>query len=178
MYQRLNGRACAAGSALLLFWPAWSTGRQETAQESISQEISHALITVPFYTVFDYLGFRVEDGTVTLVGDVTRPAIRSDAEKAVMQAPGVRHVINQIEVLPTSATDGRIRLAEYLAVYGDYGLNQYQKRAVPPIHIIVKNGAVTLEGTVSNQADKQEAFTQASGVPGVVSLTNHLKIGT
>jgi hyperosmotically inducible protein len=126
--------------------------------------------------VFDHLDFRVDGGTVTLLGQVNRAPLKSDAEKAVKQIPGVRSVKNEIEVLPVSAADEKLRLAEYLAIFQDALLNQYALRAIPPIHIIVKNGAVTLEGLVASEADKTEAFTKASGVPGVTSLTNHLQV--
>lgn len=141
-----------------------------------ARQVQRALVGLPFYSVFDNLGCRVEDGAVTLVGQVTRPELKADAEKAVSRLPGVYRVVDQIEVLPLSASDGKLRLAEYLAIYGDPTLGQYRQDANPTIHIIVRNGSVTLEGTVANQSDKSEAFTQASGAPGVVSLTDHLKV--
>jgi hypothetical protein len=85
-------------------------------------------------------------------------------------------VTNQIEVIPPSASDEKLRLAEYSAIYGDFAMEQYQRRAIPPIHIIVKSGAVILEGTVASEMDKAEAFRQASAVDGVVSLSNHLRV--
>ena len=142
------------------------------------RQVHQALVGLPFYTVFDDLGCRAENGTVTLLGQVTRPELKADAEKAVSRLPGVDRLVDRIEVLPLSASDGKLRLAEYLAIYGDPTLGQYRQEADPTIHIIVKNGSVTLEGNVANQSDKSEAFTQASSAPGVVSLTDHLKVTT
>ncbi len=142
----------------------------------MAREVRHELITLPFYGVFDNLAFRVDGSTVTLLGQVTRPVLKTDAENAVKQIEGVRRVVNQIEVLPLSPNDDRIRLAAYVATYGQPELNQYALRAVAPVHIIVKNGNVTLEGAVATQMDKTLFFMQASGVPGVFSVTNRLQI--
>ena len=160
--------------ALAGWFVAW--GQEAGSQNAIAREVRHELVTLPFYLVFDHLTFHLDGGTVTIQGQVTRARLKSDAENAVKQIAGVKQVINEVEILPASATDEKIRLAEYLALYGDPELNQYSLQAIPPIHIIVKNGAVTLEGSVFNQDDKTEAFTRASGVPGVTSLTNHLQV--
>jgi osmotically-inducible protein OsmY len=148
----------------------------EQGQNRIAREVRHELVMLPYYGVFDNLAFRVDGGAVTLLGQVTRPTLKSDAGNVVRQIEGVQKVDNQIEVLPLSSTDDRIRLAEYRAIYGQAQLNQYALRAVPPIHIIVKNGNVTLEGSVSSEADKNVAGIQANSVPGVFSVTNHLRV--
>jgi len=144
--------------------------------QDVSREVSRALAALPFYTVFDNLEFQVSGGEVTLSGEVTRPALKNDAGQAVAQIPGVARVVNRIEVLPDSASDAKLRLAEYLAIYGDPVFIQYERRPSPPIHIVVSRGAVTLVGTVVSADDSTEAFTQASAVPGVVSLTNRLQV--
>src|SRR6266513_2980262 len=110
------------------------------------------------------------------LGQVSRPTLKSDAENVVKRIEGVEHVDNQIKVLPTSPNDDRIRRAVYRAIYGNEVLSQYALRAVPPIHIIVENGNVTLEGVVARQMDKQIAEMQAKSVPGVFSVTNNLRI--
>lgn len=142
-------------------------------ENAIAREVRHELLTLPFYTVFDDLTFREDRGMVTLMGQVTRPILRHDAEAAVQRIEGVKRVDNQIEVLPLSASDDRMRLEEYAAIYGDAELNHYAVRSVPPIHIIVKNGNVTLEGTIDSADDKALAF---SSVRGVVSVTDHLRV--
>lgn len=131
---------------------------------------------LPYYGVFDNLAYQVNGNNVTLMGQVTRPTLKSEAEKVVKSIEGVEHITNNIEVLPLSPNDDRIRAAEYRAIYGNSTLNRYALQAVPPIHIIVKNGNVTLVGTVANEMDKNVANIQANSVPGVFSVTNDLRV--
>ncbi|HXI44002.1 MAG TPA: BON domain-containing protein [Bryobacteraceae bacterium] len=144
--------------------------------DRIVREIRHELVMLPYYGVFDNLAYKVDGYTVTLVGQVTRPTLKSDAENVVKKIEGVEHVKNEIEVLPPSPGDDRIRRAEYRAIYGDTVLNRYALQAVPPIHIIVKNGNVALEGVVATEADKNLAGIRANGVSGVFSVTNNLRV--
>jgi hyperosmotically inducible protein len=145
--------------------------------ERIVEEVHHQLVLLPYYGVFDNLAYRVSpDGTVTLLGQVARPSLKSDAEGAVKHIEGVEHVDNQIQVLPTSTMDDQIRIATYRAIYGNSALNLYALRAVPPIHIIVNNGHVSLEGVVAKQMDKQIAEVQAKSVPNVFSVTDNLRV--
>ena len=113
---------------------------------------------------------------VTLLGRVTQPVLKTDAENVVKRIEGVEKVENQIEVLPLSPMDDRIRLAEYRAIYGDTALNRYALQAVPPIHIIVDNGHVSLVGAVASQSDKDIAGIRANGVSGVFSVENNLTV--
>lgn len=145
--------------------------------DRIYKEVRHELVMLPYYGVFDNLAYKVDpDGTVTLMGQVANPVLKSDAENVVKRIEGVTRVVNNIEVLPTSPMDDQIRRAVYRAIYGNEVLSQYQLRAVPPIHIIVKNGHVTLEGVVARAMDKQIAGMQANGVSGVFSVTNNLVV--
>lgn len=147
------------------------------ADTRIAREVRHELVMLPYFGVFDDLGFRVNDGTVTLVGAVTRPTLKSDAENVTKRIEGVTHVINQIEVLPLSPMDDQIRIAEYRAIYGDSALStRYGFRALPSIHIIVRNGSVTLEGVVASEGDKNLINIRANGVPNVFSVTNNLQV--
>ena len=149
----------------------------ERGLERISQEVRHQLVLLPYYGVFDNLAYKVSpDGTVTLLGQVVRPTLKSDSENTVKRIEGVTRVDNQIEVLPPSPMDDQIRRATYRAIYGNDVLSQYALRAVPPIHIIVKNGHVTLVGVVARQMDKQIAEVQAKSVPNVFSVTNNLRV--
>ena len=152
-------------------------GMNPSSMERITKEVHHELVLLPYYGVFDNLAYRVSpDGTVTLLGQVARPTLKSDAENAVKHIEGVERVDNQIQVLPTSPMDDQIRLATYRAIYGNTVLSPYGLRAVPPIHIIVNNGHVTLEGVVARPMDKQIAEIQAKSVPGVFSVTNNLQV--
>lgn len=145
----------------------------------ITRETRHQLVMLPYYGVFDNLAYKVApDGTVTLLGQVRKPVLKSDAANAVKSIEGVPEVKNEIQVLPLSNTDDRIRIAEYHAIYGNASLFKYATMAVPSIHIIVDNGHVTLTGVVDNKMDKQIAYTQASSVPGVFSVKNDLRIAS
>ena len=145
-------------------------------QDRITHEVRHELVMLPYYGIFDNLAFRVDGSTVTLLGQVTRPTLKSDAENVVKRVEGVEKVVNEIQVLPVSPMDNRIRLAEYRSIYGHPGLDRYALQAVPPIHIIVDNGKVTLEGVVASEADKNQAGIRANTVPGVFSVTNNLRV--
>jgi hyperosmotically inducible periplasmic protein len=145
--------------------------------ERVMKEVHHELVMLPYYGVFDNLLYKVSpDGTVTLLGEVSRPTLKSDAERAVREIEGVERVDNQIKVLPVSPNDDRIRRATYRKIFGHDVLWQYQFRAVPPIHIIVENGHVTLEGVVARQMEKQVAGMQANSVSGVFSVENNLRV--
>jgi hyperosmotically inducible protein len=144
--------------------------------ERFLREVRHELVMLPYYGVFDNLAFKTDGYNVTLMGQVTRPTLKSSAENVVKNVEGVEKVTNNIEVLPTSPNDDRLRIALYRTIYGHTALNRYAMQAVPPIHIIVKNGNVALEGVVLNQMDKQIAETQAKSVPGVFSVTNNLVV--
>ena len=113
---------------------------------------------------------------VTLLGQVARPILKSDAENAVKHIEGVRHVDNQVEVLPLSPFDNQIRLRAYYAIYGFGALNRYALGTHPSIHILVKNGNVTLAGVVANSMDRDLAYMRAQGVPGAFSVTNELRV--
>jgi hyperosmotically inducible protein len=131
---------------------------------------------LPYYGVFDNLAYKVEGSTVTLMGQVSRPTLKSDAENVVKKIEGVEHVKNEIEVLPVSPNDNRIRRAVFRAIYSDPTMDRYAIQAVPPIHIIVKNGNVALEGVVATEADKNIAGIRANGVSGVFSVANNLRV--
>ena len=151
--------------------------RQAKAESRLQKEVRHVLVTQPFYTVFDNLAFKIDGDRVTLLGQVVTPTLKSDAANAVKSIEGVSAVDNQIEVLPASPNDDQIRRAEFRAIYSAPGMEKYSIQAVPPIHIIVKNGHVSLEGVVMNQMDKNMAGIFANTVPNVFSVKNNLRIG-
>lgn len=146
-------------------------------EANIAQQVRHQLLMLPYYTIFDDLGFQVNGGTVILTGEVTNPVLKSDAENVVKRVEGVTNVVNKIEVLPVSPMDWDIRRAVARAIYGDPTLStRYGFQSLPSIHIIVKNGHVRLEGVVANQMDKQIAGTRANTVPNVFSVENDLQV--
>jgi hyperosmotically inducible periplasmic protein len=143
----------------------------------LQDAVRHEIVMLPYYNIFDDLAYRVDpDGHVTLYGQVTRPTLRSDAQNVVKNLEGVTGVTNNIEVLPLSPYDDRIRIAVARAIYGYGPLQRYALGAQPPIHIIVKNGNVTLQGVVANEFDRNVANIRANGVGGVFSVTNKLQV--
>jgi hyperosmotically inducible protein len=146
------------------------------SQERIEREVRHELLMLPWFGVFDNIAFKVDGDTVTLMGQVTRPTLKSDAENVVKHIEGVEHVENKIEVLPPSPMDDRLRLALYRAIYGYAPLEKYALGVQKPIRIIVKNGHVTLEGVVDSEADKNLVTIRANSVPGIFSVTNNLQV--
>ena|ERR1700687_2402036 len=164
--------------AVISLAPAQDRERRgsQRSDERLIKEVRHELVMLPYYSVFDDLSYKVEGGTVTLYGAVTRPTLKSDAENVVKKIEGVERVVNNIEVLPVSPNDDSIRRAVYRAIYSQPGLDTYSLRAVPTIHIIVKNGNVTLTGAVANEGDKNRAGIAANGVSGAFSVTNNIQV--
>jgi hyperosmotically inducible protein len=144
--------------------------------QRVTREVRHQILMLPYYSEFDSIGFKVQGYTVTLVGKVTRPSLKNDAESAIKRIEGVEHVNNQIEVLPPSPMDDRLRLRLFRAIYGYPSLQRYGVGSNRPIHIIVDRGHVTLEGVVDNEMDKNVAGIQANSVPGIFSVKNNLSV--
>jgi hyperosmotically inducible periplasmic protein len=142
----------------------------------ITREVGHKLRMLPEFSVFDNLTFKVEGDTVILLGQVRNAVLKDDAQKAIKGIEGVEHIENQIEVLPVSFNDDRIRRQIARAVFRDSRLFRYSMGAMPSIHIIVKSGHVALEGMVANEGDKTVAGIRASEVPGVFSVANNLGV--
>jgi hyperosmotically inducible periplasmic protein len=167
----------------LLSIPAGAKGAlpsksQTDARTRVIQEIRHELVTLPYYGVFDWIDFELKpDNTVVLRGQVVRPTMKSDAEARLRNISGVSKVINEIEVLPPSPEDDRLRTALYRAIYGsDSPLFRYATQAIPSIHIIVKNGRALLKGVVDSKSDADLANIRARGVPGLFEVKNELQI--
>jgi hyperosmotically inducible protein len=146
------------------------------SQERIQKEVRHELLMLPYFTVFDNIAYKVDGFSVTLLGQVTRPVTKSDAENVVKRIEGVEHVDNQIEVLPPSPMDDRIRQRLFRSIYGYPSLQKYALGVQKPIRIIVKNGRVSLEGVVDSEADKNLAGIRANSVSGIFSVTNNLQV--
>jgi hyperosmotically inducible protein len=147
-----------------------------TEEGQLHHEIRHQLLVLPYYSVFDYITFTLDGGKVTLTGYVLRPTLRANAEAAVKSLEGVFSVKNLIEVLPKSATDDDSRRAVYRSIFEDSTLQRYAASEVPVIHIILRNGEVTLEGAVSTEAEKNLASTRASSVSGISAVKNNISI--
>jgi hyperosmotically inducible periplasmic protein len=164
-------------SAIAVLSAAMAFAENDQPMARINTEVRHELVMLPFLDVFDNLAYRVDGNRVTLVGQVTRPTLKGDAERVVKRIEGVDAVDNQIEVLPVSMHDDQLRRSLYRAIYGFAPLNRYALPVIKPIRIIVKNGNVALEGVVDREADKNIVNIRANGVHGVFSVTNNLRVG-
>jgi len=164
--------------ALTTMGPAQDQRDQPSAkaQERITKEVRHELLMLPYFGVFDYIAYKVDGYNVTLFGQVVRPTLKSDAENVVKRIEGVEKVDNQIEVLPPSPMDDRLRQRLFRAIYQYAPLQKYELGVQKPIRIIVKSGRATLEGVVDSDSDKNLAGIRANGVSGVFSVTNNLQV--
>lgn len=163
----------------LLTIPAWAQRSSHPSpkySQYVQRELTHRILMLPYYGVFDAIGFQVEGYTVTLFGKVTRPSLKEDAEHAIKGIEGVERINNQIEVLPASFFDDDIRRRTFRAIYGYAPLQRYALPPIKPIRIIVDRGHVTLEGIVDSNGDRNLVYIRANGVTGVFSVTNHLKV--
>ena len=174
----MTGALVVAG--LLFGVPGAHAGTATTPDSAtISKQVHHQLVSLPWYNLFDNLEYQVNGSEVILSGQVISEhgQTKYDAENSVKRIAGVTKVVNNIEVLPPSPFDNQIRRAEYRAIFSQSDLGRYTMGAIPQFHIIVKNGHVTLEGVVMNQMDKNIAGIAANTVPDVFSVTNNLRIG-
>jgi hyperosmotically inducible protein len=170
------------GALVFLLLPFLPVPAQKSSQpplqftKRVIRDVRHQILMLPYYDVYDSIGFKVEGYNVTLVGKVVHATLKDDAERVVKKIEGVEHVNNQIEVLPPSSMDDRLRAQLFRAIYGYPALQRYGVGSNRPIHIIVDRGHVTLEGVVDSQGDKNIANIRANGVPGVFSVKNNLAV--
>jgi hyperosmotically inducible protein len=146
------------------------------AEARIQKEVRHELLMLPYFGVFDNIAFQVSGNTVTLLGQVTRPTLKSDAENTLKHIEGVDHVDNKIEVLPPSPMDDQLRISLYRSIYGFGPMEKYALGVQKPIRIIVKSGHVMLEGVVDNETDRNMAALRAKTVSGTFEVTNNLHV--
>ena len=151
-------------------------GDSEKYNEGLAREVHHLLSVLPYVSVFDHIAFTLQGNNVTLTGQVVRHTLKTEAEAAVKSLEGVGSVVNQVEVLPASPGDDELRSAVYRAIYEDDVLSRYATVELPSIHIIVKNGSVTLEGQVENEGDKNRAMVRAAMAPNVAGVKNNLVV--
>jgi len=152
------------------------TQAQDKYPSTLSREIHHQILMLPFFSVFDSISCTIDGSRVTLTGQVVRRTLRDHAAAAVQSIEGVDTVVNHIEVLPVSPADDDLRRAVYRAIYEDSTLARYAVQSVPQIHIIVKNAAVSLEGSTNSELDKTLAAQRAGSVANVLSVKNNLVV--
>jgi hyperosmotically inducible periplasmic protein len=144
---------------------------------NIAKEVRHEIVMYSHYTIFDDIKFRVNQGQVVLEGAVTQPYKKSDLGKIVQQLPGITSITNDLKVLPLSSMDDRLRMQVARAIYRDPSLSTLAFQALPPIHIIVDNGHVTLEGIVNSDMQKQIAGIRANSAGlSFGMVTNNLAV--
>jgi hyperosmotically inducible protein len=167
-------------AALLVSAAAASTKGQTAGpmtDADLAKQVRHEVLMYSRYTIWDDVNFRVSNGSVDLTGAVNQPYKKTDLGKIVQQIPGVTSVTNELKVLPLSPNDDRLRLQVARAIYSDAALSRYRMMAVPPIHIIVDNGHVTLTGVVNNTLEKQVAGMRASSAGlSFGPVTNNLEV--
>ena len=173
---KLCGFLAAAALSAASFAYASGPAPVQKEQKSLEDKVRHELNMLPYYGVFDDISFRVDGDKVTLLGQVWQPVLKLQTESAIKHIEGVKQVDDQIEVLPLSNFDDQIRRQTLRAIYAYPALNRYVLNTHPSIHIIVKNGNVTLTGVVANTMDKEMAYVRANGVHGVFSVTNDLRV--
>ncbi|MGH9733418.1 MAG: BON domain-containing protein [Candidatus Acidiferrales bacterium] len=168
----------ASGPAALAAANNQPPKRASQSEVNLSNEVRHRLVMLPYLTLFDNLQYKVDGTTVTLMGQVVNSSLKPDAGRVVKGIEGVSKVNNEIKVLPPSSMDNQIRRAEYRAIYGFAGLWKYAMGALPPVHIIVDSGHVSLYGVVDSESDKNLIGLRAKTVPNVFSVTNNLQVAS
>lgn len=160
--------------------PSSSASQATTATTSLQPALQREIRLLAGYSVFDWIEAEIDaQGVVTLRGQVVRQKLKAKAEHQLLSLPGVQSVRNQIEVLPTSYDDERMRSRAYLALFGAFTpLFRYATHEVPPFHLLVKNGRITLKGVVHNAMDSQLAAMKLRGVRGVREVINQLHVAT
>jgi len=152
-------------------------GTPTNADQELGAKLGHEVRMYPRYSIWDNIAFRVHEGDVELEGQVSQPFKKGDIERIARKTPGVRSVTNNLRVLPTSFFDDRLRRQVASAIYRDPMLSRYGMQPLPPIHIIVDNGHVTLEGVVANQTDSNVAAIRAQGAGlSFGQVTNNLRV--
>lgn len=179
MFRRFIASWFALGSFVVVAAPLMAqngVSGQSPSELRIAREVRHEIVMEPYFSVFDSINFKVDGRDVALMGAVTRPTVKNDIVKAVKKIEGVQQVDDQIQVLPPSPTDHRLRLALFRAIYGYSPLQKYALPVVKPIEIVVNMGRVTLEGVVDSEGDKNLVQLRANTVPGIFSVTNNLQV--
>jgi len=156
---------------LALSAPAGAADRKDL---QVARDVSRQVMTYPQFSIFDAVHMQIDEGVVTLIGKVTMPYKKNDLEKRIAKIDGVHQVVNRITVLPVSTFDDDLRFRIARAIYGNSNFWNYGSMANPPIHIIVENGHVTLDGVVNSNTDRMLARSIASSF-GAFSVTNDLK---
>lgn len=165
----------ALGAALLVASSVNSWAMSQADHARVAEQVRKEIVKLPYYSIFDNVQFQLNDGALELSGVVYRPVMKKMIERVTERVEGVNSVTNNLEILPLSNYDDRIRVALARQLFGHQVFTRLAMQAVPPVHIVVKNGNVTLEGVVHSELQKNVAFHVANGIHGVFSVTNNLR---
>jgi hyperosmotically inducible periplasmic protein len=145
--------------------------------QGLEQKAVHEVRMYTHYTIWDNINIRIQNGNVELNGQVSQPFKKSDLQRIMQRIPGVKSVTNDLEVLPLSPNDDRLRIEVARAIYRDSVLSRYGMGTLPSIHVIVDNGHVTLEGVVGTETEKNIAGIRANGAGlSFGMVTNNLRV--
>jgi hyperosmotically inducible protein len=164
------------GTALLAVSSFGAATSPDSKPADLNAKVHHAIESLAYYGVFDQIDYSVDNGVVTLRGEVRTYPVHNSAISAVKNIPGVEQVIDNIEVLPLSPYDDSLRVRAYNAIFGYPALQQYALRARSPIRILVKNGNITLTGVVNRELDRKLIDNRIRSLPGAFSVTNNLRL--
>ena len=151
---------------------------EDVSPQQILEKARHQVLLYPYYTIFDNITLSTQGNQLTVAGQVTQPYKKSDLGNILADIRGVTNLKNDIQVLPVSSYDDHIRLAIARRIYGDPGFFNYGNQANPPIHIVVDNGNVALEGVVNSNVDRQRAEFDARFATTYFGLKNNLRIAS
>jgi len=177
MKLRIIGNLAVAGSLLAALGAAKTPSNISYTDPQIAAKVAHEIRMYTRYTIWDNVNFRVQNGNVDLTGQVSQPYKKDDLQRIIDRVPGVTSVTNDLQVLPLSSMDDRLRSEIARAIYRDPVLSRYGAGPLPSIHIIVDNGHVTLEGVVSSETDRNIAGLRANGAGlSFGPVVNHLRV--
>jgi hyperosmotically inducible periplasmic protein len=180
MKKRFWGRALMAAALLASAGVAGAADQNQAnvsqGDDAVSRSVRHEVLMYPYYSIWDDISYRVSNGQVELMGAVTQPFKKADIRRLVQKVPGVTAIADEIKVLPLSNFDDRLRLQVAHAIYGDPAMMLYRNQALPPIHIVVENGHVTLTGWVNSDFDKQVAGMRANSSMSLGMVVNNLQV--
>jgi len=163
------------GTALLAVSSFGASSPSEVSRD-LGTKVRQAINGLAYYGVFDEIGYNVNDGVVTLTGEVRTYPVHNSAISSVRNIPGVTKIVDNIEVLPLSPYDDNLRVRAYNAIFAYPALSRYAINSRSPIRILVKNGNITLSGVVNRELDRELIYNRVSGLAGAFSVTNNLRL--
>jgi hyperosmotically inducible protein len=173
---RIGKKIKALAGTALLAASSFGAATSPTEPKDLDAKVRQAINGLAYYGVFDDIGYSINDGVVTLSGEVRTYPVHNSALSSVRNIPGVTRVVDNIEVLPLSPYDDNLRVRAYNAIFGYPALSRYAIRSRSPIRILVKNGNITLVGVVNSEMDRELIYNRVNQLAGAFSVTNNLRL--